>query len=83
MWDTDLHWTAHLQLFDNLHKEATFPPSGIYQSQECCHSRLLWHKMFTLTIQTDVVKGHNTRDWKGVSNPRPQGKKDKSHPSAK
>jgi hypothetical protein len=30
-----------MQLFDDLHKEAVFPPSGIYHSQEFSHQPTL------------------------------------------
>ncbi|GFG37084.1 hypothetical protein Cfor_07923 [Coptotermes formosanus] len=35
-------------------KEAIFPPSGIYHSQQHYQSNLLWFKMITLTIRTDM-----------------------------
>jgi len=48
-------------------KEAIFPPFGIYHSQHCCHSRLVWFKIMTVIIQTDG-EGRNTRDREGASN---------------
>ena len=74
-------YSSFPELFDDLHKEAIFTPPGIYHSQECHHFLLLWLKIFTPTIQTDVDEGQNAQDWKGTSNSRPHEKKDKSHAS--
>jgi hypothetical protein len=49
-------------------KEAVLPPSGIYHSQQCYHSHLLWFKIITPTLQTGVGEGPNTRGRKGVLN---------------
>jgi len=49
-------------------KKAIFPPFGIYHSQHCYHSCLVWFKIITTTIQTDVGEGRNTRDREGASN---------------
>jgi hypothetical protein len=63
MWDTDLHTldNSSPEIFDDLHKEAVSPCFGIYHSQERYHSHLLWLKIFTPIVQTDVGEGHNTR----------------------
>jgi hypothetical protein len=64
-------------------KEAIFPPSGPYNSQQCDHSHFLWFKIITLTVATDSVKGTNTRCEKGALYLKPHNKEDKSHPSAR
>lgn len=56
-------------------RQTIFPPSGIY------HSRLLWFKIITMTIQSYVRETYYNR-WQGCLRLRPQGKKDKPHPSA-
>jgi hypothetical protein len=50
-------WTiVHYQMVLNMDREAIFPPSGIYRSQQCYHSCLLWFRIITPTIQTAVVR---------------------------
>ena len=58
---------SSLQLFDDLHKKTIFPSSGIYHSQQCHRSCLLWPKIFTL-VNTGAAD--NPRDRKGASNTR-------------
>jgi len=48
-------------------KEAVLPSSEPYHSQQLYHSHLLWFKIITPTIQTDIGVGPNTRVRKGAS----------------
>jgi len=48
-------------------KEAIFSPFGIYHSQHCCHFLIVWFRIITATIQTDIGEGRNTRDKEGAS----------------
>jgi hypothetical protein len=41
-------------------KEAILPSSGPY------HSHLLWFRIITLSVQTDVAEGSNARSRKGA-----------------
>jgi len=50
-----------------MEKEAIFPPSRPYHTQQLYNSHLLWFKIITLTIQTDISEGPNTRGKKGAS----------------
>jgi hypothetical protein len=52
------HWKWTNTLF--------FPPSGIYYSQQCYNSRLLWFKIIKPTVQTDG-EGHDTRGIEGAT----------------
>jgi hypothetical protein len=52
-------------------KEAIFPPSGPYHSQQFHHSHFLWFKIITPTVAADSVKGTNTRREKGALNLKP------------
>jgi hypothetical protein len=47
-------------------KEAIFPPSGPYYTQQLYNSHLLWFKIITLTIQTDTGEGPNKISKKGA-----------------
>jgi hypothetical protein len=62
-------------------KEAIFPPSGIYHSQQRYHSCLLWMKMITLTIQTDIAEDL-VQDGESPVNSYHKARKTKPHPSA-
>jgi hypothetical protein len=48
-------------------KKVFLPYSGPYHSQQLYHSCLMWFKINTLTFQTDIDEGPNTRDEKGAS----------------
>jgi hypothetical protein len=50
-----------------MHKEAIFPPSGPYHSQQFYHSHFLWFKIITYTVEIDSDEGKNTRGRKGAS----------------
>jgi hypothetical protein len=54
----------HYQTGLEMDKEAIFPPSGHYRSQEFHHSHLLWFKMITPTIQTSSAERPNTKGTK-------------------
>lgn len=47
-------------------KEAILPSFGPYYSQQLYHSHLLWFKIITPTIQTDIGEGPSTRGKKGA-----------------
>jgi len=47
-------------------KEAILP-SGPYHSEQLYHSHLLWFKIITLSLQTDISEGSNTRVRNGAS----------------
>jgi len=47
-------------------KEAIFPLSGPYHTQQLYNSHLLWFKIITSTIHTDIGEGPNTRGKKGA-----------------
>ena len=47
-------------------KEVVLPSSGPYHSQQHYHSHLLWFKIITSAIQTDIGGGPNTRGRKGA-----------------
>jgi hypothetical protein len=48
MWQTLVHYQTNLEM----DKEASFPSSGIYHSQQY-HSCLLWFRTIILTVRTD------------------------------
>jgi hypothetical protein len=48
-------------------KEAIFPSSGLYHSQQLYHAHFFLLKIITLTIPTDTGEGPNTRGRKGAS----------------
>jgi len=48
-------------------KEAIFPSSGPYHTQQLYNSHPLWFKIITPTIHTDIGEGPNTTDKKGAS----------------
>jgi len=67
VWDCKRHrgkWTnlttlrtiVHYQMALKMDRGAIFPPSGIYRSQQCYHSCLLWFRIITPTFQTLVVR---------------------------
>ena len=47
-------------------EEAILTSSGPYHSQQRYNSCLLWFKIITLTIQTDIGEGPNIRGGKGA-----------------
>jgi len=61
-------------------KEDLLPSSGPYHSQQHYHSCLFWFKIVTLTIQTAIGEGPNTRGEEGCLDLRPQDEEDKPHP---
>jgi len=46
-------------------KDAILPFSGPYHSLQLYHSHFLWFKIITLSFQTDISEGSNTRVRKG------------------
>ena len=62
-------WTlVHYNVAFKMDKETVFPPFGIYHSKQCYHSRLLWFKIITVSIQTDIAEKPNTRYKEDASN---------------
>jgi hypothetical protein len=49
-------------------QSSSFLPFGFYHYQHFHHSHLLWFKIITLTIQTDISETPNTRCRNGSSN---------------
>jgi hypothetical protein len=49
-------------------EEAILPTLGPYHPQQLYHSDLLWFKIITPTIETDIVEGTTTRGRKGALN---------------
>ena len=49
-------------------KEAIFPPSGAYHSQQFDHSHFFLFKIIAPTVAADTGKGTNTRHEKGALN---------------
>ena len=66
----------------DMDKEAIFPTSGPYHSQQSDHSHFLFFKIITPTVTADIVNGKNRRHEKFALNLKPHNKEDKPHQSA-
>ena len=69
MWTNLTTWQTFTVLADGFGngQKAILPFSGPYHFQQLYHSHLLWLKIITLSLQTDISERSNRRGRKGAS----------------